>query len=167
MNEPLFEKQLIKTCFAEDVDQLSDDLEELKHQESSVTPIEAGIAKKDFDFIPANPLLPKTMNLDLKQPAECPLKDIVFLQLERFKRFKNQKLTQLGEGYDHVGKLNIVRTVDKKQEEPQVKMDDATQFITNIVFARDPKIFDNKTNQVSQRQAFMHENYLDIKAMIR
>lgn len=46
-------------------------------------------------------------------------------------------------------------------------MDDCTHFIQNIVFARDPKIFDTKNYLVNQRQAFMHENYLDIKAMIK
>jgi hypothetical protein len=35
------------------------------------------------------------------------------------------------------------------------------------VYARDPKIFDTKDGFVNQRSAFMHENMLDIKALIR
>ena len=46
-------------------------------------------------------------------------------------------------------------------------MDEYTHIIQNIVYARDPKIFDTKSGFVNQRNAFMHENMLDIKAMIR
>jgi hypothetical protein len=35
------------------------------------------------------------------------------------------------------------------------------------VYARDPKIFDTKNKFVNQRTAFMHENMLDIKNLIR
>jgi len=35
------------------------------------------------------------------------------------------------------------------------------------VYARDPKIFDTKNGFVNQRAAFMHENMLDIKNLIR
>ena len=46
-------------------------------------------------------------------------------------------------------------------------MDDTTHVISNIVYARDPKVFDTKTGQVNQRAAFVHENLLDIKQLIR
>ena len=45
-------------------------------------------------------------------------------------------------------------------------MDEYTHVIQNIVYARDPKIFDTKNGFVNQRNAFMHENLLDVKAMI-
>ena len=45
-------------------------------------------------------------------------------------------------------------------------MDEYTHIIQNIVYARDPKIFDNKNGFVNQRGAFMHENLLDVKAMV-
>jgi hypothetical protein len=46
-------------------------------------------------------------------------------------------------------------------------MDEYTHIIQNIVFARDPKIFDTKNGFVNQRNAFMHENMLDVKNLIR
>jgi hypothetical protein len=46
-------------------------------------------------------------------------------------------------------------------------MDEFTHIIQNIVYARDPKIFDNKNGFVNQREAFMHENMLDIKPLIK
>lgn len=55
----------------------------------------------------------------------------------------------------------------KSDEMIEAKMDDSTHIIQNIVFARDPKIFDTKNGQVVQKDAFMHENMLDIKALIR
>ena len=45
-------------------------------------------------------------------------------------------------------------------------MDEYTHFITDVVYARDYKIFDTKNGMVNQRAAFMHENMLDIKALI-
>lgn len=45
-------------------------------------------------------------------------------------------------------------------------MDEHTAIIRNIVYARDAKIFDSKTGHVNQRQAFTHENFLDIKGLI-
>lgn len=58
---------------------------------------------------------------------------------------------------------------DKNEEpvEQEAKMDEYTHIIQNIVYARDPKIFDTKNNWVNQRAAFMHENLLDIKQLIR
>lgn len=46
-------------------------------------------------------------------------------------------------------------------------MTDSTFVIQNIVYARDPRIFDTKNNLVNQREAFQHENYLDIKSLIK
>ena len=45
-------------------------------------------------------------------------------------------------------------------------MDDTTHIIQNIVYARDPKIFDTKSGYVNQRNAFLHENLLDIKSLV-
>ena len=50
--------------------------------------------------------------------------------------------------------------------EAEAKMDEYTHIIQNIVYARDPKIFDTKNGFVNQRNAFLHENFLDVKAMI-
>ena len=36
----------------------------------------------------ANPLLPKIVHPEQRQPPQCPLKDIQFVQLQRFKRYK-------------------------------------------------------------------------------
>lgn len=52
-------------------------------------------------------------------------------------------------------------------DDDQAKMDEFTHIIQNIVYARDPKIFDTKNGFVNQRNAFMHENMLDIKNLIR
>ena len=46
------------------------------------------------------------------------------------------------------------------------KMDEHTAIIRNVVYARDPKVFDSKTGHVNQRNAFSHENFLDIKVLI-
>ena len=46
------------------------------------------------------------------------------------------------------------------------KMDGTTHFIKNIVFARDPSILDPETMHVNQRDAFLHENNLDVKKMM-
>ena len=46
-------------------------------------------------------------------------------------------------------------------------MDEYTSLISNIVYARDPKIFNTKNGYVNLRNAFVHENLLDIKALIR
>ena len=86
----------------------------------------------------------------------------------------------MGEGFDLVGKKNMMREnreKRKKYEEmkkdkneevvEEAKMDEYTHIIQNIVYARDPKIFDTKNGFVNQRAAFMHENMLDIKQLIR
>lgn len=47
-----------------------------------------------------------------------------------------------------------------------IKIDSTTHWIKNIVYARDPTIIDRETMRVNQRDAFSHENTLDVKAMI-
>ena len=39
-------------------------------------------------------------------------------------------------------------------EEPEARMDEFTHIIQNVVYARDPKIFDTKNGYVNQRNAF-------------
>ena len=63
-------------------------------------------------------------------------------------------------GYEQAKRM--VKTFD----EAEAKMDEYTHIIQNIVYARDPKIFDTKNGYVNQRAAFLHENFLDVKAMI-
>lgn len=46
-------------------------------------------------------------------------------------------------------------------------MDENTVTIQNIIYARDPKVFDNKNGVVNQRGAFLHENYLDVRGLIQ
>ena len=92
---------------------------------------------------------------------------------------------KMGDGFDQVGKKNMMRENREKRrkydelrkdaamrrghedDENEAKMDEFTHIIQNIVYARDPKIFDTKNGFVNQRAAFMHENMLDIKALIR
>lgn len=65
--------------------------------------------------------------------------------------------------------LKMKRQEEEKRDKIQAeaKMDEFTHIIQNIVFARDPKIFDTKTGYVNQKEAFMHENLLDIKNLVR
>ena len=82
----------------------------------------------------------------------------------------------MGDGYDMIGKKNMMRENRKKaheldkgkkfHEDNEAKMDEYTHIIQNIVYARDPKIFDTKNGYVNQRNAFMHENLLDVKNLI-
>jgi len=63
----------------------------------------------------------------------------------------------MGEGFDLVGKKNMMREnwekrrkyeeekLKNKEDNSEAKMDESTIIIQNIVFARDPKIFDTKT----------------------
>ena len=89
-------------------------------------------------------------------------------------------LMKMGDGFDQIGKKNMMRENREKRrkyeeekkdkhddDEKDAKMDEFTHFIQNIVYARDPKIFDTKNGYVNQRAAFMHENMLDIKQLIR
>jgi len=97
--------------------------------------------------------------------------------------FKKQTLSKMGDGFNMVGKTNMMRVNREKnremerqkspeklrqeREDQEAKMDEFTHIIQNIVYARDVKIFDTKNGWVNQRQAFMHENMLDVKALIR
>lgn len=54
----------------------------------------------------------------------------------------------------------------KAGDEAEAKMDEYTYSIHNVVYARDPKVFDTKSGLVNQRNAFLHENFLDVKTMI-
>jgi len=96
----------------------------------------------------------------------------------------------MGEGFDQLGKKNMMRINEDKRKvwdeakkekdqkekdradgetkyERDVKMDEYTSLITNIVYARDPRVFNTKSGYVNQRVAFVHENLLDIKALIK
>ena len=81
----------------------------------------------------------------------------------------------MGDGFDMIGKKNMMRENREKRrayaekegdKDMEAKMDDTTQNITNIVYARDPKIFDTKSGQVNMMRAFLHENMLDLKGLI-
>lgn len=112
--------------------------------------------------LPANPILPKVITLDQAKPPTCPLKDILFIQLEKFKKYKEQA-SRMAEGFDQIGKKNMMREnrekrrkyeEDKKnklggREDDDAKMDEHTHFIQDIVYARDPKIFDTKNGLVN------------------
>lgn len=65
--------------------------------------------KKEKEYIPANPILPRTQHPEQKQPPQCPLNDIKFIQLQKFKRFKEQSLAKMGDGYDQIGKKNMMK----------------------------------------------------------
>ena len=82
----------------------------------------------------------------------------------------------MGEGFDMIGKKNMMRVnrlkrkeyaENKNVDDPEAKMDDTTTSIENVVYARDPKVFDTKSGLVSQKNAFTHENYLDVKTLIK
>lgn len=82
----------------------------------------------------------------------------------------------MGDGFDQIGKKNMMRVNRIKRREyaegkgeldVEAKMDENTVTIQNIVYARDPKVFDNKNGVVNQKNAFSHENYLDIRTLIR
>ena len=75
----------------------------------------------------------------------------------------------MGEGFDQIDKKGFQKPDRKRKlnpDEDEVKMDDTTQEIKNIVYARDPKVFDTKTGFANQRNAFQHENMLDIKSLV-
>ena len=63
----------------------------------------------------------------------------------------------MGDGYDLIGRKNMMRENREKRRafengkdhENEAKMDDTTHVINNIVYARDPKIFDTKTGYVN------------------
>ena len=68
-------------------------------------------------IIPAPMLMPKLVYQEEKQPPSCPLKDIEFIQLERFKRFKNVQVQTMGEGFDQIGKKNMMRINREKRKD--------------------------------------------------
>ena len=75
----------------------------------------------------------------------------------------------MGEGFDQIGKCNMMRVnkdkrkqydeekknadrrlqIEKEEYNREYKMDDMTHIIQNIVYARDPKIFDTKNGLVN------------------
>jgi hypothetical protein len=91
--------------------------------------------------------LPRSQHPEQKQPPQCPLNDIKFIQLQKFKRFKEQALAKMGDGYDQVGKKNMMRENNMKkkkyeedklaarlrkgheEEETEAKMDEYTHII--------------------------------------
>jgi hypothetical protein len=64
----------------------------------------------------------------------------------------------MGEGFDQIGKKNMMRVNRIKRKEyaegkaaddVEAKMDDTTHAIQNIVYARDPKVFDTRSGNVN------------------
>jgi len=72
----------------------------------------------------------------------------------------------MGEGFDQIGKKNMMRENREKRkkyeeqlklqaarkgqdDEDEAKMDEYTHIIQNVVYARDPKIFDTKNGWVN------------------
>ena len=92
-------------------------------------------------MIPANPLLPKSQYFDVKQAPECPLKDITFIQLEKFKKTKSV-VAKMGEGFDQLGKKNMMRiNADKKKEWDEAKKEkDKKVSANNPDFLHDVKM---------------------------
>jgi hypothetical protein len=68
---------------------------------------------------------------------------------------------------EYEDKIRDAKRRTHEEDDTEAKMDEYTHIIQNIVYARDPKIFDTKNGFVNQREAFMHENRLDIKSLIR
>ena len=104
--------------------------------------------------------------MEKAKPPTCPLKDIFFIQLEKFKKYKAQH-ARMGEGFDQIGKKNMMRENREKRRKydeqkrdkrggsqedddtQKAKMDEYTHIIQNIVYARDPKVFDTKNGFVN------------------
>ena len=134
------------------------------------------------DNLRANPILPKMQIMDNRPPPGCPLKGIEFVKIDEFIHQEYMEPVKMSKGFDLVNGKQAGftrRTKEERQKQAQankksavvfdynvVKMDEHTAIIRNIVYARDPKIFDTKTGHVNQRQAFTHDNFLDIKALI-
>lgn len=94
--------------------------------------------------IPANPILPKVVTMEKAKPPTCPLKDVFFIQLEKFKKYKEQQ-ARMGDGFDQIGKKNMMRENREKrrkydeikkdkrggreEEDDQAKMDEYTHII--------------------------------------
>jgi len=60
------------------------------------------------DLVPANPILPKVVVIEKAQPPKCPIKDIQFIQIQKFKRMKESH-AKMGDGFDQIGKKNMMR----------------------------------------------------------
>jgi hypothetical protein len=65
----------------------------------------------------------------------------------------------MGEGFDQIDKKGFQKPDRKRKLNPDEEE-------VNIVYARDPKVFDTKTGFANQRNAFQHENMLDIKSLV-
>jgi len=119
------------------------------------------------------PLLPKPTSVFVL-PPKCPLENVNFLLLKKFQNFASIPMDEMSPGFDLVGnrrKMITLKTEEKIKrgggaanyiapiaEEPQAKIDDTTHFIKNIVYTRDPSIFDSTNGYVHQRAAFSHSN---------
>jgi hypothetical protein len=68
---------------------------------------------------------------------------------------------------EYEDKIRETKRRTHEEDDTEAKMDEYTHIIQNIVYARDPKIFDTKNGFVNQKEAFMHENRLDIKSLIK
>ena len=45
--------------------------------------------------------------------------------------------------------------------------EDVPQFVNNIVYCRDPKILEDKVSCLNLKNLMQHENFLDIKQLIK
>lgn len=57
-----------------------------------------------------------------------------------------------------------LKEVVVKEENP--KIDETTSTITSIVFIRDASMLDDN-NEIDQREAFQHHNYLNVKSLVK
>jgi hypothetical protein len=112
------------------------------------------------EVIPAYPILPKQYVPEKKAPPRCPIKEIQFINLKPFLLPRERSKQMMGEGFDMIGKKNMMREnfnknrkfEDEKRGRGQLdeaKIDEFTNIIQNIVYARDPRIFDNKNGWVN------------------
>jgi hypothetical protein len=94
--------------------------------------------------------------------------------------FGQENIFPMTDGYDLIGKrkkfikeklaereANAVKKPEIILDNPQAKIDETTHIIKNIVFARDPSNIDMETLSINQRDAFMHENYLNLGELIK
>ena len=65
-------------------------------------------------MVPANPILPKVVVLEKAQPPKCPIKDLIFIQIQKFKRIKEAQ-AKMGDGFNMVGKKNMMRENREKR----------------------------------------------------
>ena len=66
----------------------------------------------------------------------------------------------MGEGFDQIGKKNMMRVNRLKRKEyaenkilddVEAKIDEFTHIIQNVIYARDPKVFDTNSGFVNQK----------------